>query len=158
MKITNNEVFAANNYVSELKLKDFDKDIRIALFKNLGELSQMVKGMQEKLEASRKEVFKGLEEQQEKVIRLRNEYNKKETTQDRKEEILVELQAFMDYFKAEKEYDEVVRKFGDDYVDVNIVKFDFDTFVECLVDADIDFTTRSLRSVWFMFNDFKKNL
>lgn len=155
MKITNNEVFAANNYISELNLKVFDKDIRIALFKNLGELSQIVKGMQDKLEAARKEVFKGLQEQQEKVIRFREEYHKEETTQERKDEILIELQDFKEYFKAEKEYNEVVNKFGDDYVEVNIVKFDFDKFVEFLIDADIDFTTRSLRSVWFMFNDLK---
>lgn len=155
MKITNNEIFVANNYISELKLTKFDKDIRIALFKNSGELSQAVKSMQEKLEASRKEVFKGLEEQAQKVQALRMEYNKEETTQERKDEILIELQDFKEYFKAEKEYNEVVNKFGDDYVEVNIVKFDFDKFVEFLIDADIDFTTRSLRSVWFMFNDLK---
>lgn len=155
MKITNNEVFAANSYIAELKLTNFDKDIRIALFKNLGELSQAVKGMQEKLEASRKEVFKGLDKQQEKVARLREEYNKEETTQERKEKILNELQAFQDYFDAEKEYNDVVRKFGDDVVEVNIVQFDFNSFVESLIESQIDFTTRNLQSVHFMFNNAK---
>lgn len=152
MKITNNEVFAANNYIAELKLTNFDKDIRIALFKNLGELSQVVKGMQEKLEASRKEVFKGLDEQQEKVTRFREEYNKEGTTRERKEEILDELQAFKDYFNAEKEYNEVARKFGDDVVEINIVQFDFNKFVDSLVESQIDFTTSDLQNIYFMFN------
>lgn len=155
MKITNNEVFAANGYIADLKLSKFDKDIRLALFKNMGELSQSVKQAQEKLETIRKKVFEGLEEDAAKVNSLRQEFNNKETTKERQAEILKELVSYERYFKAEKEYNEVVANFGKDEIEVNIVTFDYDKFIDSLIAAEIDFTTANLNIMRFMFNELK---
>lgn len=155
MKITNNEVFAANNYIADLKLSKFDKDIRLALFKNMGELSQVVKQMQDKQEAAKKKVFEGLDDEAVKVNKLRQEFNSKETSNERKAEIFKELLTYQKYFEAEKEYNEVVANFGNDEIEVNIVAFDYDKFVDSLIAADIDFTTGNLNMVRFMFNELK---
>lgn len=155
MKITNNEVFAANGYIADLKLSKFDKDIRLALFKNMGELSQAVKQMQDKLETTKKKVFEGLDNESAKVNELRQEFNNKETSNDRKTEILKELLTYKKYLEAEKEYNEVVANFGKDEIEVNIVTFDYDKFIDSLIAAEIDFTTANLNIMRFMFNELK---
>ena len=155
MKITNNEVFAANGYIAELKLNKFDKDVRLALFKNIGELSQSVKQAQEKLETIRKKVFEGLEEDAEKANSLKQEFNNKETTKERQTEILKELVSYKRYFKAEKEYNEVVANFGSEETEVNIVTFDYDKFIDSLIATEIDFTAGDLNVIRFMFNELK---
>lgn len=155
MKITNNQVFGAQNYLAELKLAKFDKAIRIAIFKNVGELSSAVKAVQDKMEASKKELFKDMDEDAQKVGALREEFNKKETSDVRKEEIINELKAYDKYLAAEREFLEVTNKFGDDEVEIKLVTIDFDKFVEGLVESDIEFTAIGLQRIAFLFNKIK---
>ena len=152
MKITNNQVFGAHNYLSSLKLGKFDKDIRVAIFKNVGELSVMIKEVQDKLGASKKELFKDLEDDAQKVAVLREEFNKEETTKERKESIIKELVTFEDYLKAEKEFVEITETYGQDEVEIKLCTIDFGKFSEGLAQSDIDFTAGQLQSISFLFN------
>lgn len=155
MKITNNQVFGAHNYLSSLKLGKFDKDIRVAIFKNVGELSVMIKEVQDKLEASKKELFKDLEDDAQKVAVLREEFNKEETTKERKESIIKELVTFEDYLKAEKEFVEITETYGQDEVEIKLCTIDFGKFSEGLTQSDIDFTAGQLQAISFLFNKVK---
>lgn len=155
MKITNNQVFIAQNYLAELKLAKFDKDIRVAIFKNVGELSSAVKAVQDKMESSKKELFKDLEEDAQKVAILREEYNKKETSNERKEGILKELDAYKEVFNAEREFIDITNKFGEDEVEIKPVTIDFDKFVEGLIESEIEFTAIGLQRIAFLFNKIK---
>lgn len=155
MKITNNQVFIAQNYLAELKLAKFDKGIRVAIFKNVGELSSAVKAVQDKMESSKKELFKDLEEDAQKVAILREEYNKKETSDDRKEEIIKELEAYNKVFNAEREFIDITNKFGEDEVEIKLVTIDFDKFVEGLIESEIEFTAIGLQRIAFLFNKIK---
>lgn len=155
MKITNNQVFGAHNYLSSLKLGKFDKDVRVAIFKNVGELSVMIKEVQDKLEASKKELFKDLEEDAQKVAALREEYNKEETTKERKEAIIKELITFKDYLRAEKEFGEITEIYGQDKVEIKLYTIDFGKFSEGLAQSDIDFTAGQLQAISFLFNKIK---
>jgi hypothetical protein len=155
MKITNNQVFGAHNYLSGLKLGKFSKEIRVAIFKNVGELSIAVKAVQDKIEASKKELFKDLEEDAQKVGALRDEFNKEETTKARKEAVVKEILTYEKYLEAEKEFNEVVTQFGNDEVEINLSKIDLYDFVDGLVESEIDFTASQLQVISFIFNNIK---
>lgn len=155
MKITNNQVFSAHNFLANLKLGKFNKDIRIAIFKNVGELAIAIKAVQEKMNASKKELFKGLEKDEQKVGALRQEFNNDETTKERRENIVKEILAYEAYINAEKEFNEVIMQFGKDEVEINLVAIDFGKLVDGLIDSDIEFTALQLQSMAFMFNKIK---
>lgn len=155
MKITNNQVFAAQGYLAELKLSQFNKETRLAIFKNVGELSVAVKAVQDKMEASKKELFKDLDEQAQKVGALREEFNKEETSKERKDAIIVEIGEYEDYLKAEREFVEITNKFGNDEVEINLATIDFNDFVEGLIESEIDFNALQLQRISFMFKKVK---
>ena len=152
MKITNNEAISAHNFLANLKLSGFDKDIRVAIFKNVGELAIAVKAVQEKTEASKKELFKGLEKDGQQVGALREEFHKEETTKERRENIVKEILAYEAYINAEKELNEVVMQFGKDELELSLVTIDFDKFIDGLINSDIEFTALQLQVMAFMFN------
>lgn len=155
MKITNNQVFAANNYLAQLDLSKFGKDVRIAIYKNVGELNAAVKAVQDKMEASKKELFKGLEEEAGKVAELRNEFNAEKTTQERKEEIIAELGKYKPYFEKEREFIEITNAFGNDEVEIPLNTIDFNKFVDGLIESGKEFTAGQLHSLGFIFNKIK---
>ena len=151
MKITNNQVFIAQRSLSDLNLGKFDKDVRLAIYKNVGELNTAVKNVQDKMEASKKELFKDLDEQATKVGELRNEYNAEKTTKQRKGEIEKELEAYKEYFEKEREFIEVTEKFGNDEVDINLENIDFNKFVDGLVESGKEFNALQLYALDFLF-------
>ena len=155
MKVTNNQAISAHNFLANLKLSGFDKDIRVAIFKNVGELAIAVKAIQEKIEASKKELFKDLEKDGQQVGALREEFNKEETTKERRENIVKEILAYEAYINAEKELNEVVMQFGKDELEVSLVTIDFGKFIDGLINSDIEFTALQLQVMAFMFNEIK---
>lgn len=155
MKITNNQVFGAQGYFAGLKLGKFDKDIRVAIFKNVGELGVAVKAVQDKMEASKKELFKDLEKDGEKVGALREEFNKEETTKERREAVIKEILTYEKYLDAEKEFNEVVARFGNDEVEIKLVQIDLNKFIDGLIASEIDFTAAQLNNVSFIFKQVK---
>ena len=155
MKITNNQVFGLHNFLAGLKLGKFDKDIRVAIFKNVGELGVAVKAVQDKMEASKKELFKDLEKDTQEVSALREEFNKEETTKERKETIIKEILTYKKYLDAEKEFNEVVARFGNDEVEIKLVQIDLNKFIDGLIASEIDFTAAQLNSVSFIFKQVK---
>lgn len=155
MKITNNQVFAANNYLAQLDLSKFGKDIRIAIYKNVGELTSAVKAVQEKMEASKKELFKDLEDDAQKVGVLRKEFAKEETVKERKEAIVKEIIEYKDYLNAENEFNKVAVEFGNDEVDIKLITVDFNKFVDGLIESKIEFTAAQLQMISFLFDKIK---
>lgn len=155
MEITNNQVFGVHNFLCGLKLGKFNKDIRVAIFKNVGELTTAVKAVQEKMEASKKELFKDLEKDAEKVGALREEFAKEETTKERREAIVKEILTYEKYLDAEKEFNEIAVKYGEDKVKINLITVDFGKFIDGLVDSEVDFTAPQLQMISFMFKNIK---
>ena len=155
MKITNNQVFGAHNLLAGLKLGKFNNDNRVAIFKNVGELTVAVKAVQEKMEASRKELFKDLEDDAQKVGALREEFSKEETTKERKEAIGKEILTYEDYLNAEKDFNEIAIKYGNDEVEIQLATVDFVDFVDGLVNSELEFTAAQLQVFSFMFNQIK---
>lgn len=155
MKITNNQVFSAHQYLAGLKLGKFDKDIRVAIYKNVGELTTAVKSVQEKMEASKKELFKDLEDDAQKVGALREEFNKVETTKERREAIVKDILTYKAFLDAENEFNKVAIEFGEDEVEIKLITVDFNKFIDGLVESEIDFTASQLQMVSFLFNKIK---
>ena len=155
MKITNNQVFGVHNFLAGLKLGKFNKDIRVAIYKNVGELTTAVKAVQEKMEASKKELFKDLEEDAQKVGALREEFAKEETTKERREAIVKEILTYEAYLDAENEFNKVAIEFGEDEVEIKLITVDFYKFVDGLVDSEVEFTASQLQMISFLFNKIK---
>ena len=155
MKITNNQTFGLHNFLAGLKLGKFDKDIRVAIYKNVGELTTSVKAVQEKMEASKKELFKDLEEDARKVGVLREEFAKEETAKERKEAIVKEILTYETFLNAEKEFNDIAVKYGEDEVEIKLITVDFNKFIDGLVESEIEFTASQLQMISFLFNKIK---
>ena len=155
MKITNNQTFGLHNFLAGLKLGKFDKDIRVAIYKNVGELTTSVKAVQEKMEASKKELFKDLKEDARKVGVLREEFAKEETAKERKEAIVKEILTYETFLNAEKEFNDIAVKYGEDEVEIKLITVDFNKFIDGLVESEIEFTASQLQMISFLFNKIK---
>lgn len=155
MKITNNQAFIANNYLSELNLAKFEKDLRISIFKNVGELDIVVKNVQDKLEVTKQRLFKDLKDEASKVSALRLELEDKSTSIERRYNIVEELnqEQYKSYFQAEREYFELTNKFGEDEIDVNLETIDFDKFIDGVVDSETKVTANLLQKISFLFKN-----
>lgn len=155
MKITNNQVFGAQNYLSQLDLSKFEKEVRVAIYKNVGELNAAVKAVQDKMETSKKELFKDLDEEAAKVAELRGEFNKEGVTEERKAEIIKELESYTAYFEKEREFIEVTNQFGNDEIEISPSMIDFNKFVDGLIESGQKFTAGQLQTLSFIFNKVK---
>ena len=155
MKIKNNQAFIANNYLSELNLAKFDKDLRISIFKNVGELAIVVKNVQDKLEVTQQRLFKDLQDEASKVSALRLELEDKSTSIERKSNIVEELnqEQYKSYLQAEREYFELTNKYGEDEIDVNLEIMDFDKFIDGVVGSETKVTANLLQKISFLFKN-----
>ena len=150
MKITINQAFAAHAYLAELNLTSFSNTIRIAIFKNVGELTAAIESVQKKMEESKKKMFKGLETEAQEVAKLRDEFNKEETTDERKSEIIKDIERHEAYLQTEKEYMEVVKSYGKDKVELNLASIKLTQFIDGLIESGIKFNALNLQQISFL--------
>jgi hypothetical protein len=152
MKVTNDQVISAYYLLSKLNLRKFDKEIRVSIYKNTIELQIATKSIREKISETRKEVFKDLGNDIIAVNSLREDLCKPEITESRKKEIIKEIESYDNVISAEKDFEEVLNKFGKDYLELNLIKVNLDKFLDGLSENNIDFNFHQLQAIEFLFH------
>lgn len=151
MKMTNDQVINLYALLSKLNLRKFDKEIRADIYKNTVELQMSVKTTQDKINESKKEIFKDLEKEIEIVNSLREDFRKSETSSLRKSEIMKEIEKYDKLLSAENDFEDVLKKFGNDEVELNLIQIDLDKFIDGLSENDVDFNFHQLQAIAFLF-------
>ena len=154
IKIKGGDVYRASGILSSLNLQKADREIVISIYKNAAELKVLKKSLEDKAKEAKESVFSKIDEQRlTKVAKLREEYNSKDASQKRKNDILNEIYLYKDVLDAESALNEIyTRMENEDEYEVNIEKIDFNKFLDNLTKMDTPYNVETLDSLDFMLN------
>ena len=154
IKIKGGDVYRASGILSSLNLQKADREIVISIYKNAAELKVLKKSLEDKAKEAKESVFSKIDEQRLiKVAKLREEYNSKDASQERKIDILNEIYLYKDVLDAESALNEIyTRMENEDEYEVNIEKIDFNKFLDNLTKMDTPYSVETLDSLDFMLN------
>ena len=147
-------MYRASGILSSLNLQKADREIVISIYKNAAELKVLKKSLEDKAKEAKESVFSKIDEQRLiKVAKLREEYNSKDASQERKIDILNEIYLYKDVLDAESALNEIyTRMENEDEYEVNIEKIDFNKFLDNLTKMDTPYNVETLDSLDFMLN------
>ena len=154
INIKGGDVYRASGILSSLNLQKADREIVISIYKNAAELKVLKKSLEDKAKEAKESVFIKIDEQRlTKVAKLREEYNSKDASQERKYDILNEIYLYKDVLDAESALNEIyTRMEKEDEYEVNIEKIDFNKFLDNLTKMDTPYNVETLDSLDFMLN------
>ena len=154
IKIKGGDVYRASGILSSLNLQKADREIVISIYKNAAELKVLKKSLEDKAKEAKESVFSKIDEQRlTKVAKLREEYNSKDASQERKIDILNEIYLYKDVLDAESALNEIyTRMENEDEYEVNIEKIDFNKFLDNLTKMDTPYNVETPDSLDFMLN------
>lgn len=154
INIKGGDVYRASGILSSLNLQKADREIVISIYKNAAELKVLKKSLEDKAKEAKESVFSKIDEQRlTKVAKLREEYNSKDASQERKYDILNEIYLYKDVLDAESALNEIyTRMEREDEYEVNIEKIDFNKFLDNLTKMDTPYNVETLDSLYFMLN------
>ena len=154
IKIKGGDVYRASGILSSLNLQKADREIVISIYKNAAEIKKKKKSLEDKAKEAKESVFSKIDEQRlTKVAKLREEYNSKDASQERKIDILNEIYLYKDVLDAESALNEIyTRMENEDEYEVNIEKIDFNKFLDNLTKMDTPYNVETLDSLDFMLN------
>ena len=154
INIKGGDVYRASGILSSPNLQKDDREIVISMYKNAAELKVLKKSLEDKAKEAKESVFSKIDEQRlTKVAKLREEYNSKDASQERKIDILNEIYLYKDVLDAESALNEIyTRMENEDEYEVNIEKIDFNKFLDNLTKMDTPYNVETLDSLDFMLN------
>lgn len=139
-----------NDFLSNLKLNKFDKEIRSAIVHNSILASKIVKDMQETFDTARKRFEEGCESEIELLIKYRNQYST--ATPEEKVSIVKSIaEECPNALIAERDLNDFVNGILTEEVSDEFVKIDRDLFVDQCAEADVDITTKMLENLVELF-------
>lgn len=149
------EVINIRNFLANLELSKFDKDVRKAVRKNYVLATKVVTDFEDTQKTLREKCFEGVDEQiRQKAAALEQELV--EATKERKKEIEKEFlsEEFASYQQARKEFLELIEEeLKKDVEEINWVKADEDAFMDSFAAAEMKFTASITDDLKFMIKD-----
>ena len=138
-------------FLANLKLNKFDKEIRAAIIINSMIANKISKDFDETVENARSRYTEGLETEIEMLMSLRNKYS----TVSAEERDVIEkevVEKCSGALKAESELNEFVANLLNEDISESFVKINKDNFVNQCADADIDITVNLLDQLSELFS------
>ena len=138
-------------FLANLKLNKFDKEIRAAIITNSMIANKISKDFNEMVEIARSRYTEGLETEIEMLVSLRDKYS----TVSAEERDVIEkevVEKCSGALKAESELNEFVTNLLNEDISESFVKINKDDFVNQCADADIDITVNLLDQLNELFS------
>lgn len=118
-----------------------DKETRGAIISNHLMMYKIAQENEEAVKKVYEKLFEGKNEDLQKVAELRQEFNTEGTTNERKLAIVKELNDnYKHIFELEAEFNKAFIERNEEEVDVKVVKFDREAFVNACADSGVEFT------------------
>ena len=139
------------DFLSNLKLNKFDKEIRAAIITNSMIANKIVKDFNETVEGARARYTEGLDSEAELLMSLRDKYQFApiEKKSDIEREIIEKCTGAL---TAEKELNDFINNMLNENVTEIFVKFNKNNFVDQCVEADIEITVNMLDQLSELFS------
>lgn len=144
-------VLNCKEFLSNLKLNKFDKEIRAAIITNSMIANKISKEFNETVEGARTRYMDGLDSEIELLVSLRNKY--RSASIEERSEIETEIvEKCTNALTAERELNDFVNKILDEDVTESFVKINKDNFVDQCAEADIEITVNLLNQLSELFS------
>lgn len=144
-------VLSISNFISNLKLNGFDKEIRAAIIKNSILANKITTEVKEMIDAARNRYLTGIEDEVQLLDLYRNEL-KQASSAEEKESIANKIWTNCSKaLKAEQELNDFVANLMKEGVVDQFVKIDQDKFIDQCVESDIDITPSIIQSLKGLF-------
>lgn len=139
------------DFLSNLKLNKFDKEIRAAIITNSMIANKIVKDFNETVEGARARYTEDLDSEIETLVSLRNKYQSAsvEEKSDIEREIIENCTGAL---TAEKELNDFINNMLNENVTESFIKINKDNFVDQCVEADIEITVNMLDQLSGLFS------
>ena len=118
-----------------------DKETRRAIISNHLVMYKVAQENEEEVKKIFEKLFEGKNEELQKVAGLRQEFNAEGTTNERKLAIVKELNDnYKHIFELEAEFNNIFENRNEEEVDVKVIEFDREAFVNACADSGVEFT------------------
>lgn len=118
-----------------------NKDTRNAIIANHLAMYKIAQENDEEAKKVFEKLFEGKNEDLQKVAELRQEFNTEGATNERKLAIVKELNDnYKHIFELESEFNKTFAERNEEDVDIKVVKFDREAFVNACADSGVEFT------------------
>lgn len=145
------DVLNFTQFLTNLKLNKFDKEIRAAIISNSLLANKIFKEFEENVQDAKKRYFEDLDDQVALLINYREKY--KVANEEDRIKINDEcVSVCADALNAEKEFNVFINNLVQEDVNLNFIKINRDVFVEQCANADIDITVATLELLKGLFN------
>lgn len=145
------EIKNLNDFFSTLKLNAFSKETRSSIIKNHIKLNKIVNETEELT----KEIYTKLVTENEDAVKKLNEKRelyKIASDEDKPTFLQAIINECQDGLKVEMELNELIRDLNNEEINLDLIKFDLETFVDECADAGLDFTLTDFDNINVIFN------
>lgn len=149
--ITIGEAIVGYNQLASVKLTKFDKAVRLAAIRNFAALKTVVKEYEAFQEALKEKMFEDRKDELSIVSELRNKIR----NTDKQEEFISLYSSLVDdyreFLNVEEEFGKELKVKMNDNVEVGIFPVSIDSWIDCLLAGEIDFSPADIEALQFMY-------
>lgn len=117
-----------------------DKETRSAIISNHLQMYKVAQAHDEEVKKIYEKLFEGKEEDLKKVAELRQEFMNAKTSEERGAIIKELNDNYAHIFELEKEFNDAFAKKAEEEVEINLVKFNKEVFINACADSGVEFT------------------
>lgn len=140
------QIIEAFRLISGIKMNVVsDKETRKAIISNHLQMYKLAESHDNEVKEVYKKLFEGKEEEMSKVNELRQEFNSSDATQERKIAIIKELTTdYKNILELEGEFNVTIENLINEDVDVDLVPFNKEEFVDACANSNLEFTMNDI--------------
>ena len=130
-----------------------DKETRAAIISNHLQMYKIAQAHDEEVKTVYEKMFEGKEADMKKVAELRIEY-RMSTDVEKQAGIVKELsENYSHIFELERELNEIFAKKADEDIDINLIKFDKEHFINACIDSGLEVSMSDIIKLEEIFKD-----
>lgn len=117
-----------------------DKETRSAIISNHLQMYKVAQAHDEEVKKIYEKLFEGKEEDLKKVAELRQEFMNAKTNEERGAIVKELNDNYAHIFELEKEFNDTFAKKAEEEIEINLVKFNKEMFINACADSGVEFT------------------
>lgn len=117
-----------------------DKETRSAIIGNHLQMYKVAQAHDEEVKKIYEKLFEGKEEDLKKVAELRQEFMNAKTNEERGAIVKELNDNYAHIFELEKEFNDTFAKKAEEEIEINLVKFNKEMFINACADSGVEFT------------------
>ncbi len=133
-----------------------DKETRGAIISNHLKMYKVAQAHDEEVKKIYEKLFEGKEEDMKEVAKLREKFMNAKTQEERGSIVKELNDKYAHIFELEREFNEAFAKKGEEEIEISLVKFDKEKFINACADSGVEFTMSDIIRLEEIFDDEDK--